>query len=349
MRHFRFPQLLSVAVALVMANSFVLGQDKIERRDRKTDKPVMVTGKIVEESLAGIKVKGVAGKEEMIPGTDILRIYYDDLGALKLAFDRIFSNEEKEKDLSKVLKEYGDFKAKAANAVELKPAIKRYIDFRIAQVQTAAADTDRAKEEARVVLNTFVSTHPGTWEYAQAVHLLARMLGEVGDYEGAVKILDALVRNPGATPEIKQETEAMLVDAMFQANKADQAKAKIDAGLKDPSLPEQQKARYRIYQLGIAAQAPGAKLDDEIKKLDDVIAKTNDNTLKALAYNIMGDCYAQKSRKRDAMWSYLWVDVVYPQDKNERLKAMTKLAKIFQDDNDTEKADMYKEKIKRLK
>jgi tetratricopeptide (TPR) repeat protein len=347
MRHFLFPGLLGVAMTLDVSSSIVQGQDKIERRDRKTDKTVTVTGKILEESLAGLKLRVPGGKEELIPGSDVLRIFYDDLGALKIAFDRIFNNEEKEKDLAKLLKDYNDFKAKAANA-DLKPPIKRYLDFRIAQVQAAGAETDRSKEEARVALNTFVSTYPGTWEYAQAVQMLARMLAEVGDYEGAAKALDGLVRNPGAPPDVKQESEAMLVDAMFQSKKSDQAKAKISAGLKDPDLPEQQKARYRIYQIGIAAQAPDAKLDDEIKKLDEAIAKTNDNTLKALAYNIMGDCYAQNSRKRDAMWSYLWVDVVYPQDKNERLKAMTKLVKIFQDD-DTEKADMYKEKIKRLK
>jgi TolA-binding protein len=349
MRHFLFLGLLGVAMTLLVSNSLVQGQDKIERRDRKTEKIVTVNGKIVEESMAGIKVRAPGGKEEMIPGADVLRIFYDDLGALKLAYNTIFLNEEKEKDLAKILKDYIDFKAKAANVVDLKPTIKRYIDFRIAQVQAAAADADRSKEEARVVLNTFVSTHPGTWEYAQAVQMLARMLVEVGDYEGAAKILDGLVRNPGVPPDVKQESEAMLVDAMFQSNKGEQAKAKINAGLKDPSVPEQQKARYRIYQIGIAAQASDAKLDDEIKKLDEAIAKTNDNTLKALAYNVMGDCYTQKSRKRDAMWSYLWVDVVYSQDKNERLKAMTKLVKIFQDENDTEKADMYKEKIKRLK
>jgi TolA-binding protein len=349
MRHFLFPGLLGVAMALLVSNSVVQGQDKIERRDRKTDKTVTVTGKIVEESMAGLKVRAAGGKEDLIPGGDVLRIFYDDLGALKLAFNTIFINEEKEKDAAKILKDYNDFKAKASNASDLKPAIKRYIDFRIAQVQAVGAETDRSKEEARVALNTFVSTYPGTWEYAQAVQMLARMLAEVGDYEGAAKALDGLVRNPGAPPDVKQESEAMLVDAMFQSKKSDQAKARISAGLKDPDLPEQQKARYRIYQIGIAALAPDAKLDDEIKKLDEAIAKTNDTTLKALAYNIMGDCYYQTNKKRDAMWSYLWVDVVYPQDKNERLKAMTKLVKIFQDENDTEKADMYKEKIKRLK
>jgi hypothetical protein len=47
------------------------------------------------------------------------------------------------------------------------------------------------------------------------------------------------------------------------------------------------------------------------------------------------------------MWSYLWVDVVYSQDKGEHLKAMTKLLKIFEDDKDNEKAQLYKDKIAR--
>jgi hypothetical protein len=31
------------------------------------------------------------------------------------------------------------------------------------------------------------------------------------------------------------------------------------------------------------------------------------------------------------MWSYLWVDVVYNQDRGEHLKAMTRLIRIFKE------------------
>src|SRR5580700_4490293 len=121
-----FARVLAVVITLGVSNSIVLGQDKIERRDRKTDKAVLIEGKIVDESIAGVKVR-ISGKEELIPANDVLRIFYDDLGALKIAYNPLFINEEKEKDAAKLLKDYTDFKAKAANQSDLKLSIKRYI------------------------------------------------------------------------------------------------------------------------------------------------------------------------------------------------------------------------------
>ena len=88
-------------------------------------------------------------------------------------------------------------------------------------------------------------------------------------------------------------------------------------------------------------------MDQGVDDYDNSIGKTPDPSLKALGYNVLGDVYFAKGQKRDAMWSYLWVDVVYNQDRGEQLKAMTRLIRIFEADNDKEKAQMYKEKLSR--
>ncbi len=86
-----------------------------------------------------------------------------------------------------------------------------------------------------------------------------------------------------------------------------------------------------------------------MKKLEDTIKKTTDNGVKALAYNIMGDCYMKSKEKRKAMWAWLWVDVVYYQDIGEHMKAMNRLLKYFTDEADLEKKQLYEEKIKRTR
>ena len=342
-----FGVLLGALIGIVAVNPSVVGQDKVERRDRKTDKTITVTGKIEEESMTNLKVK-VGLKVDTIPSTDVVRIYYDDIPiTLKLPYQNLFNNEGKEplKDLAV----YRDLSAKLGAAPDVKAPVKRYIEFRIAMLQTLAAETDEAKGLARRELEQFVAAHPASWEYPFAARALARVLLDKTDYQGALKILDGLARSMTVPPDIKQEAELMLIDVMFQAGKTEEVKAKITAALNDASATEAQKSRFRVYQIGLDAQAQDAKVDEVVKKLDDVISKTPDNTIKALAYNIMGDCYMQKTRKRDAMWAYLWVDCVYSQDKAEHMKAMTKLLSIFDEEKDLEKVQMYKDKIARLR
>lgn len=342
--------LLAVFVCFLVVNTSVVGQDKVERRDRKTDKSVIVNGKIIEESMAGVKMKIGGAKEEMIPGIDVQRIFYDDIPqTLKLSYNNLFINEEKEKDQSKVLKDYRDFATKVATTPGVNASAKRYIEYRITMLQTGLAEADDAKREAVRLLEAFVAAHGTSWEYPYAARALARMQLEKSDYEAALKTLNGLARGAAVPADIKQEAEAMLVDVLFQAKKIDDVKTKIDLAMKDPKTSDQQKARYTVYSIAMESQGADAKVDAVVKKLDDVIAKTADNSLKALAYNIMGDCYMQKEKKREAMWSYLWVDVVYSQDKGEHLKAMNKLLKIFEEDKDLEKVQLYKDKIVRLK
>ena len=79
-----------------------------------------------------------------------------------------------------------------------------------------------------------------------------------------------------------------------------------------------------MYQLGLDA-AEGGDLAAAVKKIEEAIDKAADPGLKALGYNVLGDVYRARSKSRDAMWSYLWVDLIYNQDRGEHLKAMTRL------------------------
>jgi len=58
---------------------------------------------------------------------------------------------------------------------------------------------------------------------------------------------------------------------------------------------------------------------------------------------------AAKGQVKDAMWSYLWVDVVYNQDKSEHLKAMDRLKTVFTKMNDQDHVEKYTEKLNRLR
>lgn len=339
-----FGLVLGISMVVVATQTRVFSDDKVERR--QSDKINSVSGKIVDESVAGVKIK--AGmKESMIPASEIHRVFYDDMPiASKQGYINLWNLEDTEKDLAKVFKAYQDFHPKAATA----PApVKRNIEYRLAALQAATAETDEQKKEARRVLQQFISTHGTSWQFSLASRALARLQVDLAEWDGAQKTLEGIIRSNQVPVEFRQDADLMLVDVLFQSNKIEEVKSKVSAALNDPKTSEPQKVRFGIYQAAIEAKAPDAKIEAVIKSLEAIVGKTTDNTVKALAYNVMGDCYSDKGMKRHAMWSYLWVDVVYNQDRGEHLKAMNGLLKIFKEEKDTEKIQIYTEKIARIR
>jgi hypothetical protein len=167
---------------------------------------------------------------------------------------------------------------------------------------------------------------------------------DTGDYAGATKSYEAIEKSAAIPTEFKQEATAALIDIAFQAEDYEAGQRRVEAVAKNPMAPAALKARVEMYQLGLE----GAKgdLTASLKKIEEAISKATDPSLKALGYNVLGDLYLAKKQSRDAMWSYLWVDVVYNQDRGEHIKAMTRLIKIF-DTDDKDKATLYKEKLAR--
>ena len=54
-------------------------------------------------------------------------------------------------------------------------------------------------------------------------------------------------------------------------------------------------------------------------------------------------------RLEDALWAYLWVDVVYHQNRQEHAKALYHLYKLFKDRQDEAKAKQCKERLEKDK
>jgi len=330
---------LAILIALIAGQTWVLGQDKVERRDKKGG-TINVFGKILEESPAGVKIKPQGlGKEEVIPSSDIVRVTYADLPA-KASLDLSkLAAAEAAKDYPTILKGYEGVQA----LPEVKTAsvgARRYIDYRIASLRGFVADGDDQLKAAIKGLADFAAAHPDCWEFPHAARQLGRLQADTGDYPGATKTFLAMKSAANVPVEFQQDAAAALIDIAFQSEDYATGAIRVKEVLADPKTPPALKARVDMYQLGL----DGAKGDlaATVKKIEEAIAKTSDPALKGLGYNVLGDVYFAKSQKRDAMWSYLWVDVVYNQDRGEHLKAMTRLIKIFEGDED--KVKLYKEK-----
>jgi hypothetical protein len=331
---------LSVIICVVASQTF--GQDRVERRDKKGGS-VFVAGKILEENAAGVKIKPQGlGKEEVIPSSDIVRIGYADFPiGVSTAIQRL-ATDETNRNYPVVLKGYETIQAMPEVKAIGAPA-KRYLDFRVVTLRASVAETDEQMKAASKGLSDFIAANADSWEYPHAARQLARMQADTADYAGATKTYEALEK--AAVPaEFKQEATAALLDIAFQSEDYAAGEKRIEAVTKNPMSPPALKARVDMYQLGLE----GAKGDlaASVKKIEEAINKATDPSLKALGYNVLGDLYLAKKQNRDAMWSYLWVDQIYSQDRGEHLKAMTRLIKIFEAD-DKDKATLYKEKLAR--
>src|SRR5262245_36686987 len=334
---------LALVMCVLATDTFVRGQDRVDRRDKKGG-TVGVTGKILEETVAGVKIR-VQGinKDETIPANEITKVTYAEFPiGVSTALNKLGPAEEA-RNLPALLKGYEGIQA-MPEVKSIGPGARRYIDYRVVSLRAAVAEGEEAKAAIKG-LSDFVTTHPDSWEYAHAARQLGQLQADQGEYVAATKTFEALEKAAKVPAEFKLEATAALIDIAFQSGKPDEGRKRVEAVARDANAPPALKARVDLYK--IALDGAEGDLAATVKKIEEVIAKTQDPSLRALAYNVLGDVYFARKQNRDAMWSYLSVDMIYNQDRGEHFKAMTRLIKIFEQDKDDDKVKLYKEKLAR--
>jgi hypothetical protein len=307
------------------------GQDRISYRDRTTKAPALATGTITSESVAGIKIGA-----KTIPAGDVLDVQYD-VAAIKLDYPRALAAEGR--SAAEAIPVYEGMLRMPA--VQNNKAVHRHVDYKIAMLAAARADEGRElRQKAITALDKFRKDYPEAWQLVPLTRTLARLYqdGEPPNLDAARKAYDDLAAAPGAPPELKQECAFNAIDLLLSAGKLDDAKQRV------ASLPSSD-PRTKVYQIG--CQASPDKLADAARQLEELIDKTSDRALKAAAYTMLGDVYRRDPKtKKDAVYAYLWVDVWYNDDPAQVAKADGRLAEVFGELKDEERARKYKDKAR---
>lgn len=341
---------LGLAITAILFQT-PLRADNVIRKDKKGDKTVTVSGKIAEDNVAGVKIKLNQNKEESISSSDIVSVSYSSLPIAISTKVSDASEAENRRDFAAAISGYEALltaKDPKDPKFTLPPEAKRNFEFRILNLKSMTADGENEIKTVIGGLSSFLNANPDCWQYSHAIRQLARMQTDVGDYPAATATLEKIIKSNNIPGEFKSEAASSLIDVAFLSEDIEASKKRIDAVSKDPKSSQTAKDRLAYYTLALEGlQADEAGLANVVKKIEDSIAKTKDPSLKALGYNVLGDCYLSKKRRRDAMWSYLWVDTVYNQDRAEQVKAQTRLIKIFTEEGDTDKVKLYKEKVSR--
>ncbi len=323
---------LAACLGLFAAPS-VRADATIIRHDPKGGKDVILEGVIQSETPAGVKVK-VGKDSQLIPPDQIAHISYDLKAVGSIEFDTPYAKEqdalalkgeERKTKLAAVLALYQNLEKQAKES----PSAQRYIAYRIAMLKAEQARDDPTKvDDAVAALNDYRTSNGGGWEIVPATKAQARLLEDKGDQAGARDVYKALADDPDVPADIRLDTNLRVARMLLREKKyadAEQTLKGVAAGLK-PDDP--QRAYVNVYLA--STQVAQGRLSEAEQPLKEAIKNAGENNnLKALAYNALGDYYLQSKQPEEAFWDYLRVDTLFPQDREEHARALYHLWKLF--------------------
>jgi tetratricopeptide (TPR) repeat protein len=328
---------------LVMVAAGLSSADDIEyRKGEKTEK---ASGDSVKESINGIDFKTSIGKGKDInvPLQDLVDISYEAPGTMRIPYANIISLEKK-KDFVKALEEY----KKNADAFSKSAApdkLKRQIDYRIAMLKAQLAEADAIEK-----LEEFLKKYPNSWQTISVSKQLALLALDKLDADKAITTLDTVSKTAGLNKDLKLELDLALLGVRFQSGKYPDVAAALPALISGNAPGTVARGKLDAYQHGVNIATAKVKFEDGQKSLEALIEKSNDPSVKAVAYHILGDCFILGKQPREAMWNYLYIDVVYFQDKQEHQRVLSKLARLFENDfKDADRAKAFRDKATKIR
>lgn len=351
------PRLLPLLVAFA-AGSLALARqgasDKVVYIDRKSGKQRSEEGE-AKESAAGVKVL-VNGKEKLsLSPADVVRVEYGDLPGITGEDRGTLLGLETEKDAVKARAGFSLLRKKATA-----DRSRKYLEFRELQSATRVVDAkawgDEFRREAVQVADAwagFAKAYPVGWEVWPAQWTRARLLADAGEYAKAADALDTLAATPNLPPEQKLDAALARCDALLRSGST-AARPAVDAVLTHADLPKTgpQRERAMIYRAWASAPRPGdpqAKPDPAAAEIQAALDAAKDPTARAAGFRARGELLLAFARPKDARWEFLWVETVYNHDKDELAKALRRLAEIFDTLRDPDRADQYRDKLKKLR
>jgi hypothetical protein len=347
------------------------GRDRIYYRDKKDGVTRSVEGEL-KAVPQGFQV--IAANDKKVAATvtipDLVRVVPGDFPGydLKTVLDPV--NAEEKGNWEAARKTHDAMLEKTKNAPE---KVRTYLEFRqaisAAHAADAAADDAVAQAkggEAVTLLNTFLTTHKAGWEVWPVGQACARLQlsatekekGKDGEkekeadkdverkqFEAAARTWGKVARAADLPADLRLEATLQEIDLLIRARRyADAVGLIADAAKAAPAGP----VRERLAIYDIAAKSESAPLDG-VAKIEAAVAKTKDPVIRATGFGMAGELYLAADRPREAMWQFLWVEVVYNQDKDAVVTALVRLSDAFRLQGDEERAKAYREKLRRVR
>ena len=299
------------------------------------------------------------GKTKAILAPDILKVEPGSLAGVSAVETMTARGLEDNKDLGKPLAAYGDLVKKAGAAAPERT--RRFLASREANFAAKLADGKTGAEfdaEARRAvekLSAVTALSRKSWEVWPAAKLTARLQAELGDFAKAAATLGSLAATPDLPKELRLEARLLEAGMSLRAAQWPALDGALDLLEKDKDLVAgPQRERLDVLKVAAALRLPatppgGPPPPENVARLQAAIDLAKSPVAKGIGYTALAELQLAHNQAREAMWAYLWVDVVYNQEHDDQVLAVRRLAQIFDLLGDKDRAEQFREKLTRVR
>jgi tetratricopeptide (TPR) repeat protein len=186
-------------------------------------------------------------------------------------------------------------------------------------------------DDAGSQLNSFVRNHPQNFHYLEAREAMGDLLMAGGRYPLAEKQYAELAKTPW--PAYKMRAAVAAGRSLQAQNKHAEAIQQFDAALAiSDDGPEAQNQRLAATLGKAVSQAETGSVDQAVGAIEKVIHDTDpqEKELQARAHLALGNCHETAGRTKDALYAFLYVDIIYNTVPEAHAEALAHLVPLWQ-------------------
>jgi tetratricopeptide (TPR) repeat protein len=179
---------------------------------------------------------------------------------------------------------------------------------------------------------------------------------DAGKFDEAAATFAQVADNEALPDDVRDDAKLSTIQVKLQAGKYEEARDQLKELQGSLKAGSRFSARAKVAEAEclVAETKKYQQKDDParvklftqaVDLVRGVIKESNDKYVKAVGHNTLGYCYMEQGQTKDAVWEFLWVDVVYNQDRMQHGKALYHLWDLFTKDGDAPRAQECREAL----
>jgi tetratricopeptide (TPR) repeat protein len=238
--------------------------------------------------------------------------------------------------------------AKVNVAAIQRPEIAQDVEFYkgLAAARLALSGSGSKIDAGRSLLN-FERSNKTSFHYYLTCETLGDLFASLNKADQAETFYDKLSAAPW--PEYKMRANLLVGRTLVSQKQFDRAISRFDAVLSGDATGKDAERHKLAASLGKASAMAGAgKTDEAVKSVQEIIAKADpeNQELHARAYNILGNCYKAAHKNKEALISFLHVDLLYSRFPEQHAEALANLATLWAEVDKTDRAAQARNLLK---
>jgi tetratricopeptide (TPR) repeat protein len=204
-----------------------------------------------------------------------------------------------------------------------------------------------SKAEAGKKLFAFEKAERTSFHYFETCQMLGDLLVALDKFSDAETFYNKLSEAPW--PDYKMRSGVLVGRALVGQKQFDRANAKFDEVLAiEGSGPEADRQKLAARLGKATALAAAGKTDDAIKFVEEIIAQADAENLElqARAHIVLGNSYKAAGRKKEALYAFLLVDLLYSRFGELHAEALANLATLWADVENADRAKQARNLLK---